>query len=198
MRNLLAIACLVGIVLTGFPAQATPSFEALTPAESARVERGETVVNVETSGGDVKHFRVVGQVNASAKRTFEVFSDFAKYDEIFYVKDSKILRSEGNVKHVRATIQVPWPIGDRWVTNETRLEPDDLSFSFDRIDGSILAYSGYVKVVPKGPDRSQVYYVAKADPGVPFLPAWLLNQFQASMLPDTIKHVREYVRRNPR
>ncbi len=195
MKNLLAIAGLAGLLLFGSPAHAAPTFDALSAEEAARVERGEIVVNVENSGSDVKHFRVVGQVNASARRTFAAFTDFARYDQIFYVKDSRILRNEGNVLHVRATIQVPWPIGDKWVVNETRVEPDDLSFSFNRVDGSILSYSGFVKAVPKGPDRCHVYYVAKADPGIPFLPAWLLNQFQASMLPDTIKHVRAYLKR---
>jgi hypothetical protein len=194
----MAIAGLAGCLLVGLPAEARPSFDALTADEAARVERGDIVVNVESGGGDVKHFRVVGLVHAPPKRTYEVFTDFAKYDDIFYVRNSKILREEGNLLNVRATIQVPWPIGDRWVINETRLEPDDLSFTFNRIDGSILAYSGYVKVVPKGADRSHVYYVAKADPGIPFLPAWLLNQFQASMLPDSIKHVRQYLKRGDR
>ena len=186
---------MAGLIVFGGPAQASPAFDALSVDETARVERGEIVVNVENAGGDVKHFRVVGLVNASAQRTFEAFTDFARYDEIFHVKDSRILRAEGNVMHVRATLLVPWPIGERWVLNETRLEPESYSFTFNRLDGTISAYSGYVKTIPKGPDRCHVYYVAKADPGIPFLPAWLLNQFQASMLPDTIKHVRAYLKR---
>jgi Polyketide cyclase / dehydrase and lipid transport. len=195
LKNLLAAVGLTGLLVFGGAAQARPSFDALTAEEAAKVERGEIVVNVENTGGDVKHFRVVGLVNASAQRTYEAFTDFARYDEIFHVKDSRILRADGNVLHVRATISVPWPIGDKWVVNETRLEPETNSFSFNRVDGSISSYSGYVKAIPKGPDRCHVYYVAKADPGIPFLPAWLLNQFQASMLPDTIKHVRAYLKR---
>lgn len=186
---------LAATLLFGAPAHARPAFDALTAEETARVERGDIVVNVENAGGAVKHFRVVGMVNASAQRTYEAFTNFAKYDEIFHVKDSRILKTDGNVLHVRATISVPWPIGDRWVTNETRLEPESLSFSFNRIDGTIVSYSGHVRAIPKGPDRCHVYYVAKADPGIPFLPAWLLNQFQASMLPDTITHVRSYLKR---
>jgi ribosome-associated toxin RatA of RatAB toxin-antitoxin module len=195
VKKVLATLGLLAVVFLAFPAEARPAFDALSAEETARVERGDIVVNVENAGGDVKHFRVVGLVNASAQRTYDVFTNFAKYDEIFHVKDSRILKHEGNVMHVRATITVPWPIGDRWVTNETRLEPEALSFSFNRIDGTIVSYSGYVKAVPKGADRCYVYYVAKADPGIPFLPAWLLNQFQASMLPDTIKHVRTYLQR---
>lgn len=195
MKNLLAVAALAGVLIQAAPALARPSFDALTPAEEARVDRGEIVVNVENGGGDVKHFRVVGRVDASAQKTYEVFTNFAEYDEIFKVKQSRILRSEGNVQHVRATIEVPWPIGDRWVMNETVLQPEALSFSFNRVEGTIVAYSGYVKAVPVGPDRCHLYYVAKADPGIPFVPAWLLNRFQASMLPDTIKHVRAYLKR---
>lgn len=195
MKNLLAMVGLAALMAFGSPAQARPAFDALTTEETARVERGEIVVNVENAGGDVKHFRVVGLVNASAQKTYEAFTNFAKYDEIFHVKDSRILKTDGNVLNVRATISVPWPIGDRWVINETRLEPEAYSFSFNRVDGSIVAYSGFVRAVPKGPDRCHIYYVAKADPGIPFLPAWLLNQFQASMLPDTIKHVRAYLKR---
>lgn len=197
MKNFLALASLAGILVFGAPAHARPSFDALTPEELARVERGEVVVNMENAGGDVKHFRVVGLVHAPAKRAYEVFTNFAKYDEIFYVKDPKIVKAEGNVLHVKATVSVPWPIGDRWVLNQTILDPEDLSFTFNRVEGTILAYSGYVKAVPKGPEKCHVYYVAKADPGIPFVPAWLVNQFQARMLPDTIKHVRDYLKRNP-
>jgi ribosome-associated toxin RatA of RatAB toxin-antitoxin module len=196
VKNLFAAVALVGL-MAGFapPTLARPAFDALTEDEVVRVDRGEIVVNVEKSDSAVKHFRVVGQVQASAARTYRVFTDFARYDEIFYVKDSKILSATGNTMHVRATIVVPWPIGSKWVTNETVLSPDDYSFSFQRIDGSIIAYSGNVRIVPRDTERCDVYYVAKADPGIPFLPAWLLNQFQASMLPDTIKHVRAYLKR---
>lgn len=195
LKNRFAALGMVCVLAFAPPALAGPAFDALSAEEFARVERGDIVVNVERSDSAVKHFRVVGQVQASAARTYRAFTDFARYDEIFHVKDSKILSTAGNTMQVRATLVVPWPIGDRWVINETRLSPDDLSFSFNRIDGTITAYSGEVRIVPRDEERCDVYYVAKADPGIPFLPAWLLNQFQASMLPDTIKHVRAYLKR---
>lgn len=200
MKNLLASAGLAGTLMFGASlplaaAPARPAFDSLSEEELARVERGEIVVNVSKSSSAVKHFRVVGQINASAKRAYDVFIDFPSYAEIFHIKESRVVRQDGNVLHVRATIEAPWPFGDRWVINETRLEPSDYGFTFQRVEGSITEYNGHVRIVPKGPERSHVYYVAKADPGIPFLPAWLLNHFQASMLPDTIKHVREYLKR---
>lgn len=195
MKNLVAAVGVLFVLTFGAVAQARPAFDALSAEDEARVERGEIVVNVEKTDSPLKHFRVVGEVPASARRTYEVFTDFPRYAEIFHLKESKVVREEGNARHVKAIITAPWPFGDKWVTNETTLSPGDHSFVFERLEGTVTEYVGYVRIEPMGPERCRVFYVAKVDPGIPFMPTWLLNHIQASMLPDTIHHVRAFLKR---
>lgn len=195
LKNLVAAIGVLFVLAFGSVAQARPAFDALSAADEARVERGEVVVNVEKTDSPLKHFRVVGEIPASARRTYEVFTDFPRYAEIFHLKESKVVREEGNARHVRAIISAPWPFGDKWVINETLLSPGDYSFSFQRVEGTVTEYVGFVRIEPLAADRCRVFYVAKVDPGIPFLPTWLLNHVQASMLPDTIHHVRSFLKR---
>lgn len=198
-RQLMALAA--GLTLTttwlwGGAAQAEDTFGSLTDEDQARIDRGEIVVRVERTSNPLKSFMAVGLVEASATKVFKAYTDFERYPEIFNVKDSKVTRKDDFTYNVRAILMVPWPIGERWVTNETRLASSAYSFVYKRAEGSILEYTGSLKVVPKGPNLSQVYYVAKVDPGIPLMPTWLLNRFQEGMLPSSIQAVRDYLKRN--
>ncbi len=190
--SFLARCCLLLLVF-GKTASAAPAFDSLTPEEEIRVAQGEAIVHVEKTNLPLKHFLVVGQFNAPIRQVYRIFTDFEHYAEIFKLKDSRVVKRNGDTVQVRASMLTTWPIGDKWVTNETYLSPEDYFFSFHRIEGNIPQYDGSVKLIPKGPNACQVFYVAQVDPGIPFLPVWLLNQFQASMLPNTIRNVRDYL-----
>ncbi|HEY9855848.1 MAG TPA: SRPBCC family protein [Stenomitos sp.] len=194
--SLVAGLTLTASWLVGGPASAEATFASLTDEDQARIEKGEIVVRVERTNTPLKSFMCVGQVEAPASKVFKAYTDFEHYPEIFNLRDAKVTRKDEATYHVRATLIVPWPIGERWVTNETRLLPDAYSFVYRRAEGSIVEYTGSLKVVPKGPNLSQVYYVAKVDPGIPFMPTWLLNRFQESMLPNSIQNVRDYLKRH--
>lgn len=187
-----SLAC---VLLSALPAQAALSD--LTADEQDRIDHGEIVVHVAPSASAIKHFLVVGQVAASAERTYRVFTDYAHYSEIFHLKETRVVHQEGDIVAVRATLEVPWPVGQRWVTNETHLAPKAYSFDYHRVEGSILEYNGSLRIVPKGPELCQVYYTAKTDPGIPFMPVWLINRIQGSMLPSSIQCVRDYLKRHP-
>lgn len=152
------------------------------------------MVHMEQGDVVVRQFLVTGMVEASAARVYRAFADFDHYSKIFKIKDSRIIRQDGNVLNVRALLELPWPIGERWVLNETRLEPENYAFTYRRIDGSIAEYTGNVRIVPRTARSCQVYYIAKGDLGIPFIPRWVVDWIQASTLPDTIKHIRAYVK----
>lgn len=200
MTSKLLAASLVTVFAAAFvaaqPARAEDPFGEISDKEQAKIDRGDIVVQVEKTDAALKHFRAVGQIKAPAAKVFAAFTDYEHYPEIFKLKETQILSRKGNVLNVRATLGMPWPIGDRWVTNATTLAPETLSFSYHRIEGTILEYDGTIEVVPKGPKLCQVYYAAKGDPGIPLIPAWLLNRFQESLLPDSIRRVRDYLNAN--
>ncbi|HEY9899864.1 MAG TPA: SRPBCC family protein [Pantanalinema sp.] len=188
---------IAGALLVAQPARAEEDpFGTISDKEQAQIDRGDIIIQVEKTSNALKHFRAVGQVKAPAARVFAAFTDYDRYPEIFKLKETQILSRKGNVLNVRAVLGLPWPIGDRWVTNATALSPETLSFSYHRIEGTILEYDGTIEVVPKGPKLCQVYYAAKGDPGIPLMPAWLLNRFQESLLPDSIRRVREHLNAN--
>jgi uncharacterized membrane protein len=197
--KLLAASLAAAIASTLFVAQAARAeepFGEISDAEQAQIDRGEIIVQVEKTDAALKHFRAVGQIKAPAAKVYAAFTDYEHYPEIFKLKEAQILSRKGNTLNVRAVLGLPWPIGDRWVTNATALSPETLSFSYHRIEGTVLEYDGTIEVVPKGPKLCQVYYVAKGDPGIPLLPAWLLNRFQSSLLPDSVRRVRDYLGAN--
>lgn len=191
---ILGLMVLLTLVGFGLPVQADPSWTALTDEEQKRVEQGDIVVRVERGDVALRHFLVTGLVEASAPKVYRAFSDFDRYSRIFKIKGSHVTRQDGNVLIVRATLELPWPIGERWVLNETRLEPENYAFSYRRLDGSILEYTGSVRIAPRSARSCQVYYLAKGDLGIPFLPRWLVEWIQESTLPDTIRHVRAHFR----
>lgn len=172
-------------------ARAEDAFGPLSESEQARVDRGEILVQMDQTPNALKSFRAVGQIKAPAERVYGVFTDFEHYVAIFRLKEAQVLTRQGQRLGVRAVLGLPWPVGDRWVLNDTLLSPETMSFAYLRQSGSILRYEGTVRVVALGPTLSQVYYAAKADPGIPLMPAWLLNLFQARLLPDSIQRVRD-------
>lgn len=191
---LVSAAALSGTLATG-PARAEAQFGSLTDEDQARIDKGEIVVRVERTTSPLKSFMCVGLIEAPASRVYKAYTDFERYPEIFNLKEAKVVRTDEAIFNIRAILSVPWPVGERWVTNETRLDPAAYSFVYRRAEGSITEYTGSLKVVSRG-SSSQVYYVAKVDPGIPLMPAWLLNRFQESMLPSSIQCVRDYLKRH--
>lgn len=185
---------LLALVGFGLPVQAEPAWTTLSDEEQKRVEEGDIIVRVERGDIPLRHFLVTGLVEAPAAKVYRAFSDFDRYSKVFKIKESHVTRQDGNLLNVRAIVDLPWPIGERWVLNETKLEPENYAFSYRRIDGSILEYTGSLRIAPRSPRSCQVYYIAKGDLGIPFLPRWLVEWIQASTLPDTIRHVRAHVR----
>lgn len=194
-RTAIALGVVALLLSAAAPARAAAFFDRLSPDEQARVDKGEILVKVEKTDAPLKHFLVVGRIEASAAEAFRVFTDYDNYSTIFNIKDTKVLHREGNVLNIRAAFQLPWPIGEKWLVNETRLQPERYAFVYKRTDGNIAEYAGSLRIVPKGPRVCEAYYVAKTDPGIAMLPTWLLNRFQETMLPSSIQSVREQLKR---
>jgi|GEM_PF-2174134 len=172
-----------------------PSWTRLAPEEIRMVENGQIAVRMVDATGTLRQTLVVGTVQAPAQVVYEVFADFDRYAEIFDLKSSRIVESRGNLRMVRCVIPMPWPVGDCWVVNETHLAPETTSLWFEMKEGSIRAYNGAIRIVPRSAAACDVYYAARIDPGIPFLPDWFLQIIQNAKLPDTITAIRRAVAR---
>ncbi|HEY9854893.1 MAG TPA: SRPBCC family protein, partial [Stenomitos sp.] len=124
-----------GMLALLVPAQAVRAedgFGPLTAADQDRIDRGEIVVQVEKTSDALKSFRAVGQVKAPAERVYAAVTDFEHYADLFKIKEARVVNRQGSHLWVHAVIGLPWPVGDRWVTNETVLMPESTMFAYQR------------------------------------------------------------------
>jgi uncharacterized membrane protein len=177
-------------------AWAAPSSDAiyrLTADEERRVQKGEIIVHVEETSEPIKRTMVTGLIDAPPEVVYPVYTDFESYPELFKTaRSSDVLKREGNVLTCKVVMDFPWPLGSRWVSNYTYLDPANTSFTFKKFEGSVRLYEGALKVLPESRSRSRVVYTAKVDPDLP-VPAWLVNMISAHYFPMAIQRVRDRV-----
>lgn len=179
-------------------AWAVPDAEAiyaLSADEERRIQRGEIVVHVEETKEPIKRTLVTGLIDAPPEVVYPIYTDFERYPQLFKsARSSQILKRDGNLLICKVVMDFPWPLGSRWVTNHTYLDPSHTSFTFKKFEGTVRTYEGALKVLPEGKHRSRVIYTAKVDPALP-VPAWLVNVISANYFPMAIARVREEVER---
>jgi ribosome-associated toxin RatA of RatAB toxin-antitoxin module len=186
----------LSLVLLFAPMQAwaAPNPEAIfriSADEERRIQKGDIIVHVEETDEPIKRTLVTGLIDAPPDVVYPIYADFESYPELFKTaKSSDILKREGNVLTCKVVMDFPWPLGSRWVTNHTTMDPENTSFTFKKFDGSVRIYEGSLKILPEGNGRSRVVYAAKVDPALP-VPAWLVNMISANYFPMAIERVRE-------
>lgn len=177
--------------LSAWAAPASEAIYALSADEEQRLQKGEIIVHVEQTKEPIKRTLVVGLIAAPPEEVYPIYTDFASYPELFKsARSSEVIKREGNVLTCKVVIDFPWPLGMRWVTNHTALDPGSTSFTFKKFEGSVKVYEGELKILPEAKSRSRVVYMAKVDPDLP-VPAWLVNRVQAHYFPMVIQRVRE-------
>jgi len=188
----------LSLVLLFAPIQAwaAPTADAIyriTADEERRIQKGEIIVHVEDNDEPIKRTLVTGLVDAPPEVVYPIYTDFESYPELFKsARSSDVLKRDGNVLTCKVVMDFPWPLGSRWVSNYTYLDPENTSFTFKKFEGSVRLYEGALKVLPEGNSRSRVVYTAKVDPALP-VPAWLVNMISATYFPMAIQRVRDKV-----
>lgn len=186
----------LSLVLLFAPLQAwaAPNPEAIfriSADEERRIQKGDIIVHVDETGEAIKRTLVTGLIDAPPEVVYPIYADFESYPELFKsARSSDILKREGNVLTCKVVMDFPWPLGSRWVTNYTYMDPENTSFTFKKFDGTVRIYEGALKILPEGNGRSRVVYTAKIDPALP-VPAWLVNMISANYFPMAIERVRE-------
>lgn len=165
----------------------------ISPDEERRIQRGEIIVRVEQTDEPIKRTLVAGLIDAPPEVVYPIYTDFESYPELFKAaRSSEIVKREGNVWTCRVVMDFPWPLGSRWVTNFTYMDPAKTAFTFKKFEGTVKIYEGSLEVIPEPNGRSRVIYAAKVDPDLP-VPAWLVNFISANYFPMTVQRVRDKV-----
>lgn len=184
------------LLLAPLQAWAAPAPDALTRIsadEERRIQKGEIIVRVDESGEAIKRTLVTGLIDAPPEAVYPIYTDFESYPELFKsARSSEVLKRDGNILTCKVVMDFPWPLGSRWVSNYTYLDPANTSFTFKKFDGSVRVYEGALTIQPEGKGRSRVVYTAKVDPALP-VPAWLVNMITANYFPMAIQRVRDKV-----
>lgn len=175
----------------GSPASAeTLSHVVLSAENEKKVQAGEIVILNQPNG----RIMVVGMINASPERVFDVYSDFDNYEASFGLPEARILERSGNALTGRFGVELPWPVGRRWARCAIKVDPDQYAFDYHRLEGTFAEYDGELKIIPEGPQKSRVLYAARMDPGVP-IPSWMVDWVKQRQFRDIVVNVRNWLKR---
>lgn len=167
--------------------------DALSASERQAVENGQVIVHMERGNSPVHRFLAVGAIDAPIAAVWTAYTDFVDYPKIFGITASAVRRRQGDTVWAWFYIAFSWPLAPRWTLNETHLYPDRHLMTYRRVDGSFRRYDGELALYPDGADRTRVWYEAAVDPGLPFVPSWVVDWVQAHLLPTSITDVRTWL-----
>lgn len=193
---------LLGAIDAG--AQMVPAAPSLGNDESAALEAGEVLVDVDADGPIVEGL-VMGVVDASTDEVWEVIADFGGQDQwIPDVYDTSVIRTEGDAQIVAGNTDAPFPISDRvW---QIRMVAEESSIGgvashvarWTEVPdvGNMPLNQGYWIVQPfeGSADRTLVVYHVRVDSGIP-VPDAIESNATRRMFPGFIHNLRERVQR---
>ena len=175
-------------------------------AENWKVAKDEDGIQVslsEVQGSDFKAFKGVTVIKAPVAKITALQEDAAGSCKwIYQCEMQRVLKQEGNLTWTYARITPPWPVGARdsilqvstskaadgtvtrtLVEQPTYMPPEKGYVRVDKVDG-------FWKLVPKGPNSTEVTYQVHTEPGGK-VPSFVANKFVVDAPFNTLKGLRE-------
>ncbi|HBN10028.1 MAG TPA: hypothetical protein DD435_15765 [Cyanobacteria bacterium UBA8530] len=176
-----------------------PAELSLSPGQVRELEKGEVVVQLlPTFRSTMKDVLTVGYVAAPLEEVWRVITDYQNYPRMFPgILKSEVRWKEGDDERHYSLLDYPWPFQDKWTINELHHDRGNRKILFHRIEGTVKELDGSWRLFPEG-ERTLVAYSIRLDPGVPFLPAWLLEWGNSRIAPQTIRNLRRFTRAKDR
>ncbi|RMQ41890.1 Collagenase-related protease [Pseudomonas cichorii] len=191
----MAVVCGLSVLLTG-----------VAQAEDWQVAKDEEGIKVSLSdvpGSKYKAYRGVTIINASVAKLRALQEDVAGACAwIHECKTQKLLKHEGNKAWTYTQFNTPWPVTPRdsilLITSEEGAD-GSLTRHIEEQSGYLPEEKGFVRVaevagfwklVPKGPNQTEVTYQVHTDPGGS-VPSWLANKFVVDAPFNTLKALKE-------
>lgn len=168
----------------------------LNHGEHARVAQGGVVAKlIHLPQKDRKQVLVLGLINASPDKVWQVLTDYERYPKIFNnLKSMEILEKKGLYEVHRVRMKTPWPFEERWITSELRHSPDRRQIRIRRLEGNVQEMEGTWTLSPQGQQTLLVYHI-QINPGLPVIPQWLIDWGSKQVAPDIIRAVRREAER---
>jgi hypothetical protein len=174
--------------------------------EAHRVESGQIVLReISNTSSDGKTFEAVAAIPATYHQTFDVLTDFGKYNQFMpNISSAEVLKMDSTEAEVSFVLGLP--LGK---TKKYRLklkfhkDGNNAHISWSMIDWPGLApketikdTSGYwlLTPYPGQPNSTLALYHVFTDPGeVPFGMEWIVDVLSGKSLPEAIKETRKRV-----
>ncbi|MBM3276107.1 MAG: SRPBCC family protein [Candidatus Sericytochromatia bacterium] len=179
------------IVRPGFDESLLEGFEP-SKAERQDEARGTVTVRIrDTFRPTMKVIQSETVVAAPVDVMWEVLCDLDAYPRMF----DRMARSEttlnaGEWGHNYNEVQYPWPWGKRWVLNVIHNDRPRLVSRFKRLEGTIRELEGRFEVRPAPGGGALLRYGVRMDPGLDFVPAWLLSWATSILVPEILRDFR--------
>lgn len=174
-------------------------------AEDWQVAKNEDGIKVSLSdvaGSKYKAYRGETVINASVARVRALQEDVAgACSWVHECKSQKLLKHEGDQSWTYTQFNTPWPVTARdSVLHITTVQGADGSLT-RQLEGApkyipeeqgfvrVAEVQGYWKLVPKGPNSTEVTYQVHTEPGGS-VPSWLANKFVVDAPFNTLKALK--------
>ncbi|MBX8553285.1 START domain-containing protein [Pseudomonas cichorii] len=191
----MAVVCGLTVLLTG-----------VAQAEDWQVAKDEEGIKVSLSdvpGSKYKAYRGLTTINASVAKLRALQEDVVGACAwIHECQSQKLLKHEGNKAWTYTRFNTPWPVTPRdsilLITSEEGAD-GSLTRNIDEQSNYLPEEKGFVRVaevkgfwklVPKGPNLTEVTYQVHTDPGGS-VPSWVANKFVVDAPFNTLKALKE-------
>jgi len=169
----------------------------------AKDEQGIKVSLSEVAGSKYKAYQGVTTINASVARLKALQEDVAGACAwIHECKSQKLLKHEGDRSWTYTQFNTPWPVTPRdsvlevttvtapdgSITRNLKALPDYVPA--ERGFVRVAQVQGYWKLVPKGPQATEVTYQVHTEPGGS-VPSWLANKFVVDAPFNTLQMLKK-------
>ncbi|KFE46757.1 START domain-containing protein [Pseudomonas congelans] len=197
----MAVACGFTVMLAG-TAQAEVWKE-------AKNQDGIKVSLSDIPGSDYKAYQGIALINASVSKLRALQEDVAGACAwIHECKLQKVLKHEGNKTWTYSQFNTPWPVtprdsvllittqegADGSVTRNLEEQPSYIPEEKGYV--RVTEVKGFWKMVPKGPNQTEVTYQVHTEPGGS-VPSMLANKFVVDAPFNTLKALRERAAQTP-
>lgn len=174
-------------------------------AEDWQVAKNEDGIKISLSdvaGSKYKAYRGETVINASVAQLRALQEDVAgACSWVHECKSQKLLKHEGDQSWTYTQFNTPWPVTARdSVLHITTVQGADGSLT-RQLEGApkyipeeqgfvrVAEVQGYWKLVPKGPNSTEVTYQVHTEPGGS-VPSWLANKFVVDAPFNTLKALK--------
>jgi hypothetical protein len=178
------------IVKPAFDREILGGFEPSAKERRAQ-ERGKVTVRIrDTSTATMKVVQSEGFVRAPARAVWNVILDYDAYPKLFHQMElSETVLKSGDWEHHYTVVRYPWPWGKRWTLNTIQHDTTRGIARFKRLEGSIKEVEGTWEVRELGASTALLRYGVRMDPGLEFIPTWVIPWATSIVVPDILMAV---------